>query len=121
MLTTTLMTLQRGLANKYQIKDDSVEPKLVLTAFLPFYKHVEEGYFHAVEQEKNKLTYELAQLNFLLECEKDDMIKKEIKWCGERDDLREQNKKLEYKIAELLKAGDKNNEKLKRIKFIYDE
>ena len=74
-----------------------------------------------MEQEKNKLTYELAQLKFVLECEKDDMIKKKIKWCGERYDLREHNKKLEYKIAELLKASDKNNEKFKRIKFIYDE
>ena len=38
-------------------------------------------------------------------------------WCEERDHLTKDKKMLEYKIAELLREGDKNKAKLKTIKF----
>ena len=39
----------------------------------------------------------------------------------QRDELKEENKKLEYYIADLLKAGEANKEKLKKMKAILDE
>lgn len=114
-------TAKRVLANKYKIKDGSEEQKLVLSAFLPFYKELADGYLREVEQEKNKLTNDLEQLKMDVECEKEDIIWKEIMWGEEMNDLREEKKKIEYKIADLLKAGDKNKDKLKRIKSICDE
>lgn len=114
-------TAKRVLADKYQIKDGSVEQKLVLSAFLPFYKKLSEGYLCEVEQEKNKLTNELEQLKFVVECEKDDSMWKEAIWGEERDHLTKEKKKLECKIAELLEADDKNKAKLKSIKSMCDE
>jgi hypothetical protein len=40
---------KRLLENKNRIKDDSVEQMLVLSAFLPFYKELLEGYLREVE------------------------------------------------------------------------
>jgi hypothetical protein len=42
-------TANRLLENKYRIKDGSVEQKLVLSAFLPFYKELADGYLCEVE------------------------------------------------------------------------
>ena len=39
----------------------------------------------------------------------------------QRDKLKEEKKKVEYYIADLLKAGEVNNEKLKKISEICDE
>jgi hypothetical protein len=55
-------TAKRLLENKYRIKDDSVDQKLVLFAFLPFYKELSEGYLREVEQENNKLKNDLERL-----------------------------------------------------------
>jgi hypothetical protein len=61
---------KRLLENKYCIKDGSVEQKLVLSTFLPFYKELSEGYLREVEQENNKLKNALELLEFILDCEK---------------------------------------------------
>jgi hypothetical protein len=63
---------KRLLENKYHIKDNSVEERLALSAFLPFYKELAEGYLREVEQE-NKLKNHIEQLEFILDCEKDAM------------------------------------------------
>ena len=72
-------------------------------------------------QEETKLTSELEQLKFAVEREKGDIMWKEIEWAEKRDTLKEETKKLEFKIAELLKPDDKNKDKLERIKSICDE
>jgi hypothetical protein len=43
------------------------------------------------------------------------------KWGAEKNALNKEVKKLEHKIAKLLKADDKHNAKLKMIKCICDE
>jgi hypothetical protein len=114
-------TAKRLLENKYRIKDGSVEQKLALSAFLPFYKELAEGYFCEVEQENNKLKNHTEQLEFILDCEKDAITVNVRKWGAENNALNKEVKKLEHKIAELLKADDKHNAKLKTIKSICDK
>jgi hypothetical protein len=109
------------LENKYHIKDASVEQKLALSALLPFYKELAEGYLCEVEQENNKLKNHIEQLKFILDCEKDAMTLNLSKWGAEKNALNKEVKKLEHKIAEVLKADDKHNAKLKTIKSICDE
>jgi uncharacterized coiled-coil DUF342 family protein len=109
------------LENKYHIKDNNVEQKLALSALLPFYKELAEGYLRDVEQENNKLKNHIEQLEFILVCEKDAMTLKLSKWGAEKNALNKEVKKLEHKIAEVLKADDKYNAKLKTIKSICDE
>ena len=87
-------TTKRVLADKYKIKDGSIEQKLVLSAFLPFYKKLSEGYLCEVEQEENKMTNELEQLKFAIECEKDDSIWNEAIWGEERDHLMKDKTKV---------------------------
>jgi uncharacterized coiled-coil DUF342 family protein len=43
------------------------------------------------------------------------------KWGAKKNALNKEVKKLEHKIAEVLKANDKHNAKLKTIKSICDE
>jgi hypothetical protein len=73
-----------------------------------------------VEQKNNKLKNHIEQLEFILDCEKDAMTVNVRKWGAEKT-LNKEVKKLEHKIAELLKADDKHNAKLKMIKSICDE
>ena len=43
------------------------------------------------------------------------------KWDEERDALKAEKKKYEYAVYDLLKAGERNKDKLKRMKVICDE
>jgi hypothetical protein len=110
-------TVKRLLKNKYHIKNGSVEQKLALSAFLPFYK----VYLCEVEYENNKMKNHIEQLEFILDREKDAMTVNVRKWATEKNALNKDVKKLEHKIDELLKADDKHNAKLKTIKSICDE
>jgi hypothetical protein len=74
-----------------------------------------------VEQENNKLKNDLEHQEFILDCENDTMIVNIRKWGVEKNALKKEVKKLEHEIAELLKADDKHNAKLKTIKFMCDK
>jgi hypothetical protein len=75
------------LENKYHIKDGCVEQKLALSALLPFYKKLAEGYLREVEEENNKLKNHIEQLEFILDCEKNAMTLNLGKWGAEKNAL----------------------------------
>jgi uncharacterized coiled-coil DUF342 family protein len=74
-----------------------------------------------VEQENNKLKNDHKKLKFVLDCENDAMNVNIKKWGVEKNTLSKEVKKLEHKIAELLKYDDKHNAKLNKIKTMRDE
>jgi hypothetical protein len=74
-----------------------------------------------VEQENNKLKNDLEKLKFVLDCENDAMNVNIKKWGVEKNTLSKEVKKLEHKIAKLLKYDDKHNAKLNKIKTMRDE
>jgi hypothetical protein len=71
-------------------------------------------------EQENMLNNDLKVLKSTLECDKDRIMWKEKKWDKAMGDLIEENKNLVHKIADLVKAGDQNETKLKRIKSICD-
>jgi hypothetical protein len=73
------------------------------------------------EHENKKLKNDLEQLEFVLDYEKDAMMMNIRKWGAEKKALNKEVTKLEHKIAELLRADDKHNAKLKTIKSMRHE
>jgi hypothetical protein len=65
---------------------------------------------------ERELKNDLEQRKSDPEGEKYMIMWEEKKWNNDRGDLKEENKKLEYKIADKLNAGDQSKTKLKRLK-----
>lgn len=114
-------TSKRIIADKYQVHEGRILEKIFQTIFLPSCKKLSVGHLCEVEQEKDKLANELEQLKIAVEYEKDNSFWQEAIWSEERDHLTKEKEMLEYKIADLLKEGDKNKAKLKSIKSLCDE
>jgi len=81
-----------------------------------------------VEKERNQLKSEvevlrneLAQLKMVHSSQAEIMRIKKEKWEGEREALKEEEKKLEYSMFDLFNANDALKEKVRKIKSICDE
>jgi hypothetical protein len=73
------------------------------------------------QKHRNMLLEEVAQLKDFQKHEEEKTKLRMEQWDKEREDLKEQKRKLEYQFLELFNANDVNKDKLRRMKQIMDE
>jgi molecular chaperone GrpE (heat shock protein) len=71
--------------------------------------------------EVTKLRSELKELKQVHKSQAEVMKEKQLRLEGERDVLKEEKRKLEYMLYDMLKASDSLKEKVKKIKSICDD
>ncbi|CAM0877693.1 unnamed protein product [Alopecurus aequalis] len=76
---------------------------------------------HSLKKEVSVLRAELVMRKNLQMTQAEVMKGKQKAWDEEKEAMRQENKKLEYNLYDLLKVTDGNKQKLKSIKAICDE
>jgi exonuclease VII large subunit len=74
-----------------------------------------------LKTEVTKLRSELKELKQVHKSQAEVMKEKQLRLEGERDVLKEEKRKLEYMLYDMLKASDSLKEKVKKIKSICDD
>ncbi|CAM0958245.1 unnamed protein product [Alopecurus aequalis] len=88
------------------------------------YKKIMEGGEDDLEELKKQvevLRNEVFMLNNVKKSQAEVMKAKEKKWDEEKEGMKEDKKKIEYMLFDLLKVSEGNNEKIKRIRAICEE
>jgi hypothetical protein len=84
-------------------------------------KQSEDDEFAEMKRQRDVLMEELALLKQSQKHEEEMNKPRKTKWEKEMEKLKEENKKAEYYVYELLKAGEANKQKLQSMKTILDK
>ena len=73
------------------------------------------------EKERKQLKNEVDMLKQVQKTQTEIMKVRQKKWDDEREAMKEEKRKLEYMLYDMIKVSDANKDKFKRIKQICDE
>jgi hypothetical protein len=119
---------EKKLEKKYKTLVDDVnrmmdraEKRAVEVNLAKMKEEEEKAELLSIKMHRNVLLEEVALLKDFQKHEEEKTKERMEQWDKEREDLKEQKRKLEYQFLELFNENDVNKDKLRRMKQIMDE
>jgi hypothetical protein len=100
---------------------DRAEKRAVEVNLAKMKEEEEKAELLQIKRHRNVLLEEVAQLKDFQKHEEEKTKLRMEQRDKEREDLKEQKRKLDYQFLELFNANDVNKDKLRRMKQIMDE